>query len=326
MSDSGPSPEVINYYGRTWMKGTFANTNLTFLETGIQLFMCLYGLFTFLGTPKDLRKGRGRFIVLSFAIFVTSTIPTICDAVDVSTTLLDSGPNGYDLIQLWVAQHEASWKAPFTIAMLYLSIAIGDALMIWRCYVMWQDRKWVTALPILALCGAIACGMSAYNPKTDKITNGALITSSVLLSISVNLMVTFLMVLRLVKARSRMEKALNPGTKPSPMYSSTIAILIESAAPLAVVGIPKAITSLGLHSASDSLIVTAHWGIADNIFAVLYYSFCALSPQMIIFRVTTGRSWKNVAESRHGVTVVSQPLQFARDDASSEARDSLSNV
>lgn len=104
---------------------------MTHFTSGIQLFMCLYGLFAFLETSRDLRKGQGRFIVVSFAIFVVSTIPAISDAVDVATTLLESGPNGFDLIELWVSRHEAeSLKGTFMIAALYLYIAIGDALMV----------------------------------------------------------------------------------------------------------------------------------------------------------------------------------------------------
>lgn len=40
--------------------------------------------------------------------------------------------------------------------------------------------------------------------------------------------------------------------------------------------------------------------------------FKALSPQLIIFRVATGRSWKGAADSNDGAATFSQPLQFAQ--------------
>lgn len=72
-----------------------------------------------------------------------------------------------------------------------------------------------------------------------------------------------------------MTEVLDTGNKPSSMYSNTIAILIESAAPLAVFGILKAITALALHLQQlTDIIVAAHWAIADMVLAFLYYSFC----------------------------------------------------
>jgi hypothetical protein len=107
--------EAYDYYGRTWMKSTVANSTLTLMEVGmdnvflallvsytttrIQLFICIYGLFAFMTTARDLRKGGGRFIVISVSIFVIATIPAVNDAVDIANTLLELGPRGVDLVQ-----------------------------------------------------------------------------------------------------------------------------------------------------------------------------------------------------------------------------------
>jgi hypothetical protein len=52
----------------------------------------------------------------------------------------------------------------------------------------------------------------------------------------------------------------------------------------------------------------------------------ALAPQMIIFRVTTGKSWKNTAETMDGMAAFSQPIQFARNGGESKAVESVGSV
>ncbi|KAH6908914.1 hypothetical protein BKA70DRAFT_1426793 [Coprinopsis sp. MPI-PUGE-AT-0042] len=322
MPETAPSPEAIDYYGRTWMASRFATTTLTLLETGISLFMVIYGLITFLETPKDKRKGRGRFIVISCIILITSSITTALDLVAIATTLLNSGPGGRELVRVWTALHEQTWKGVVSVTMLYIYIGIGDCLMIWRCYVVWHDRKWVVIPPILALCGALGCGLGLSSPETTTIVTGALSVSAALLTVSVNVMTTALMIARLNKTRTTMVHAVGQ-SQVSPMYSNTTAILIESAAPLAVFGVSYAILTFIVHFTSISLIAVARWGIVDDVFALLYYSFCALAPQMIIFRVTTGRSWRNVEESRYGASSISQPLEFSQGNSNRDAdRDS----
>ncbi|RXW16524.1 hypothetical protein EST38_g9320, partial [Candolleomyces aberdarensis] len=55
----------------------------------------------------------------------------------------------------------------------------------------------------------------------------------------------------------------------------------------------------------------------------LFYSFCALSPHMIIFRVTTGRSFTKFPSVKDGV--VTNPMQFAHRTAESNFLQSTLN-
>jgi hypothetical protein len=115
--------------------------------------------------------------------------------------------------------------------------------------------------------------LSAVDARKVRETNGGLITSAILLSVSVNVMATALIWSRLSRARRQTTEALDAGNKTSTLCSNTAAILIESAVPLTIFGVMKAVTTVILHSASISLITAAHWGIVDDVFACLYYSF-----------------------------------------------------
>ncbi|RXW14991.1 hypothetical protein EST38_g10862 [Candolleomyces aberdarensis] len=97
------------------------------------------------------------------------------------------------------------------------------------------------------------------------------------------------------------------------LYAGVVAILIESALPLTVFGIIAAIL-MGILDASTSrpseeLLVCYH------LFFGLFLSFCNLAPHMIIFRVTTGRSFVKFPSAENGV--ISHPLKFAHRTAES---------
>ncbi|KAJ2936551.1 hypothetical protein H1R20_g550, partial [Candolleomyces eurysporus] len=49
------------------------------VEVGIHIFMSLYGLSVFLETPKHLRQGRRKYIVLSFLITILAALTGALD-------------------------------------------------------------------------------------------------------------------------------------------------------------------------------------------------------------------------------------------------------
>ena len=139
------------------------------------------------------------------------------------------------------------------------------------------------------------------------------------LSVGLNIIVTSMICLRLLQMRALAREALSP--EMSTMYTSVVAMLIESAAPNSIVGI-------GL------IIVAAQNGPLISSFAFVWNVFCvesesshahfastpganltelclsfrqSLSPQIIILRVAMGRGWlKQTADD------ISTTLVFAR--------------
>ncbi|KAH6873494.1 hypothetical protein BKA70DRAFT_1450237 [Coprinopsis sp. MPI-PUGE-AT-0042] len=309
--------QVYSDMGRTVARSWFVNVVFVFVVVGIQIFMCLYGLWIFYDTPKSSRKGRGRFIVISFAILFTFSSMVVMDAVTLFTALLESGANGYDILLAFKAV-DIAWGAAATV-MLTLCTAIGDGVMIWRCYVIWQDRKWVTVAPVIGLIAFIGTGFSLAAPNISSHPNTDAISAAAnCLTIGVNFMVTSLILGRILRTRKIVGEA-NVTEKPSSMYGNVAAILIESAAPLVIFGVILVVLQLtSLFLNNFSLKVWVRLEVAQHVFALLYYACVALSPQLIIFRVTIGRSWRNAQESRHTTTALSQPIQFGRPVANED--------
>ena len=128
------------------------------------------------------------------------------------------------------------------------------------------------------------------------------------------ILLTSLISFRLVRAQSQLKKVLPDSSHK--VYLGIILILVESAALVAIFGVGTIMTRfLAGYTAFQAN--TICW-ILFNVSTVRPPNFFAslstdpfpliLGPQVIIFRVATGASWSNRAESN---TVFSRPIEFA---------------
>lgn len=128
--------------------------------------------------------------------------------------------------------------------------------------------------PFLVVFGAIYTSLS-YRPWLGD-SNWALATLFIwtFSSISMNVMVTTLMLVRLIRARNEFTKAL-PNSPCSSIYGGVIAVIIESSAPVTVSGLCLTVTTIIWHTHKvmnthpTSALVVLH-----IMFSLLYYSFC----------------------------------------------------
>jgi hypothetical protein len=93
--------------------------------------MVLYGVSIFLGTPKDARKGRLRFIVISCFILVTSSIDGAFDMWRAFRVLFAGGQNGGK----YAPAYQQDWITYSHIivagdSLLAVAITVGDILMV----------------------------------------------------------------------------------------------------------------------------------------------------------------------------------------------------
>ncbi|RXW11542.1 hypothetical protein EST38_g14312 [Candolleomyces aberdarensis] len=117
------------------------------------------------------------------------------------------------------------------------------------------------------------------------------------------MVLTSLIAFRLVRARSIFSELLPSADMRH--YTGVVAILIESALPLGL------ITVILQQNGKPRTSLSAGYSVCG----ALFYLFCSLSPHMIVFRVTTGRSFTKFPSGKDGV--LSNPLQFADHAAES---------
>lgn len=203
--------------------------------------------------------------------------------------------------------------------------------MLWRLFVFYRRKPWLVVFPCLVCAGTIACmtaGIIMSKPQAlmdreHQLISDRLLMAFVILSVSMNIMVTILILTPLVKAKVQLGRYLNKGSQR--IYSTIAAILVESAALLALCGICWAIFRGISMKHPDQLILRGRINTLDALFCTLYSAFVALSPLMIINRVLKGWSWKSADDSQNGAKACSpQPtLHFATRPRSTSDTQSL---
>ncbi|KAG2004171.1 hypothetical protein CC2G_002760 [Coprinopsis cinerea AmutBmut pab1-1] len=204
------------------------------LECGMQIVMVVYGLSAFLATTKARRKGRLPYILISFVILVLSAIPTFLNVWSEFNLIYNSGPGEsyYNAIE----GTETTWNVIVGYATMYSYQTLGDALLIYRSYIIWKDRPWVSILPCIMLLAVVSLWISGVVIISglevgDNLTQ-SLDGSAMLIHVCLNILVTLLIVVRLLRAHHTLSKVLpNRNLR---VYRGAISIVIESALPFTI--------------------------------------------------------------------------------------------
>ncbi|TFK20567.1 hypothetical protein FA15DRAFT_646865 [Coprinopsis marcescibilis] len=279
------------------------------LVVGIQMFMCIYGLSVFLEAPKDVRRGRTFYIIISFTIFLLTAVATGADLYNVFMRLFKA-TSGADYRRLTI---EESGSVPNSIVggteLAYRIVSY--LLLLYRCIVLWSGRWWIVALPTLTFLSVIITGALSSVEMANETIARSMTSAYTFLSVCFTILATSLILFYLIR-ECRFLSGLFQSSSSEQLkrYSCVIALLIESALPLTVFGICWAAILVGTPMPQDTADATRTL-ILDTFF---YLSFTILSPQIIIFRVTTGRSWMNrpgPQSSSSSSLPVSRPIDFA---------------
>ncbi|KAI0043707.1 hypothetical protein FA95DRAFT_1475919, partial [Auriscalpium vulgare] len=251
---------------------------------GLEIFTFFAAVYCLWGRSSRETRGRKFYVVYGGILLSLVTIAVTTDALAGQRMWIDhrnfvggpGGPLGY------FGSTSASWVNVFGSSADAVANIMGDGLLVYRAYMIWNSQLWVVAFPILMYIGSSV--MVILTVVQSALPNAFLFDGHtaqlgvpwVSLSVSVNIVVTTLICGRLLYMRRAMHAARAPEL--AEMYTSIIAILIESAMPFSVIGIGLIVT----YAKNDEF---------DIAFAFVWGMFCSLSPQMIILRVAMGRGW-----------------------------------
>ncbi|KAH6908434.1 hypothetical protein BKA70DRAFT_268781 [Coprinopsis sp. MPI-PUGE-AT-0042] len=290
------SPEqMLNWVLRLTCSRTVLQLNLA----AIQVFMWIYMVSFYAETSLEIRKQRQPYVLASLVILLLSSASAIIKGLHLYAVLFEAtpGPENVEAAFGVVAAYQDQVLAAVGTLLWDLSIRIADAVLVYRCYIVWVDRPWVAAVPACLWLAGTAVNIRTYIPLSYH--DAEVFTVDLSLTVGLNILVTGLISLRLLQAHKRLRKALpNADHK---IYLGIVAILVESAAPLAVFGIGS-IVALPL-SDTDELALKAGF-----VFEILFNVTAILAPQLIIFRVATGASWSHRSETS---AALSHGIQFA---------------
>ncbi|KAI0635018.1 hypothetical protein C8Q77DRAFT_669634 [Trametes polyzona] len=191
-------------------------------------------------------------------------------------------PGGMDA---YLNDNVAVWYQTWGSAAVMVSNLMADALMMYRLYVIWDNRL-VVILPALIWLGSLgSClGLLYESGRPDGNYFAGIATKFGTawnsLVFSFNVIVTSLICGRIIYIGRRLGPMSDEGTK---AYTGAVAIIVESALPF----------TLG------SMIYVITYGIGSDIAVAFsgYSMFTAISPQLIALRVLTRRAWRKESTS-----------------------------
>ncbi|KAH6908466.1 hypothetical protein BKA70DRAFT_1188890 [Coprinopsis sp. MPI-PUGE-AT-0042] len=289
-----------------FLRGHYAQVTLMIATCVIQVFMWLYALSRFVNSSPESRKGRLPYIIVSFLIMCLSTVCTIMESTMLFDMLLDTIP-GDENAEATLGVLDTYLNSSHWIIgglMWDIAIRIADGMLVYRCYIVWFNHRWVSAVPACLFLVGLGIGARTYIPF--EFYDAQLNTADFAISIVLNLLVTILISVRLIRAHSRAASLWSQFSDKAFLGITTI--FIESAAPLAIFGLGAIITR-SLVPSVPSVYRTA------SVFERIYIIFSILSPQWIMFRVALGRSWATREETNEAL---SKEIRFAHSDRSSD--------
>ncbi|TFK19667.1 hypothetical protein FA15DRAFT_723524 [Coprinopsis marcescibilis] len=322
--------EYANEYGLVYAKGRYADYVLTMGIVGVQLFMNSYALIIFLETPSERRQGRALYLVSGWLIFTFYTIKACTDMARMFQLLLEAS-NGIEFLEIYSV---SLWMDCLSALSLCFVFVVGDGLLLYRCYLLLAGSwLWLLSLPVLMYLSTIGLNIISAvlyirDSETLADTQTKVGISLEILTFATNFLITTILCYRMLSAHRDLARMIPLAGKRLAVYQIAIRILVESALPLTISGIIyTAVTYIptvsarhvSLYDGDPKALVVAYHGAA-----VVYFSLQALAPQIIIFRVTTGRSWTKTDKSSN--EALSQSLAFAHDQQPEESNADVSGI
>jgi hypothetical protein len=209
---------------------------------GIELvmyFMTLHALYRKGNTNSP--RSRKFFAAYSTILFVLLTIDISANAAFGEAMWIKGRETPEGGVAAWFGANVNVWYQLLGSTTVVAMIFMGDALLLYRLFVIYGSNFWVILFPGLAYLAAFSLAIIelvvAFKPGGN-FFGGKTIDFGVpyyALTIALNVIITTLICARLWKLGNAVRKAL--GRESARMYTSVASMLIESAAPYSLVGI-----------------------------------------------------------------------------------------
>ncbi|EGO00656.1 hypothetical protein SERLA73DRAFT_105004 [Serpula lacrymans var. lacrymans S7.3] len=280
---------------------------------GVELVMYFTIVHTLFKKPFRTRSDHF-FLLYSTALLVLVSIDIATNAVW-GEMMWINGQDRVGGVPAFIAEEVSVWYETLSSTSVVALIFLGDALLIYRLFILWESSYLVVIFPVLVYFGAFALAIielvSAGVPGGDFFA-GKSVNFGVpyyALTISLNIIVTALICFRLLYLSRILRHALSPSPSSishstgatglsargeamhavradnlnssgvnTSLYTSVVAIMIESAAPYTIMGIMF-------------LVPYARGSETAIAFGQVWAKITCLSPQLIVLRVVTHRAW-----------------------------------
>ncbi|KAL6306350.1 hypothetical protein BKA93DRAFT_729653 [Sparassis latifolia] len=279
MSNTGASNVTIS--DPLFQNAYYIGNNFNGILYGVELVLYVTSMKTLLESRKRHKKASDLFFMwFSTTLLVLTTIYMAVESVfGEEMWIVNAEFPGGD--GAYLATYASVWYQTMGTAASFALNLLSDGLLIYRCYVVWNDRR-VIVFPGILYIGTLGLGIAQLYasgvPSGDFFAGVAadLGLAYYATTVGLNVIVTSLICGQILFWARRTRVVL--GEDAARTYTGVAAILIESALPYTLCGIAL-LVSYGLNSEISIL------------FLSLYVMSTCIAPQLIILRVTTGRGW-----------------------------------
>ncbi|KAH6907480.1 hypothetical protein BKA70DRAFT_357078 [Coprinopsis sp. MPI-PUGE-AT-0042] len=202
---------------RTALASIYSIIPVSFAVIGMQIFMCCYGFIVYKETPKGIRKSRKAYVICSWIILIFFSISESADAVETFLLLADS-KSSLEAVAVFKPKLEYSWWRISSSAGLWLANWVGDGMLVWGCFYVWYEHRWVVILPAFIFFGSCVTSTMALVYRVIWLADATkgpqlypqLLQAWIFLSVAVNIIVTGLISFRLLRVRKQLSSGLSP--------------------------------------------------------------------------------------------------------------------
>jgi len=267
-------------------------------------------------------KGKAKWIIIGYItiLFALGTIGFGGNAKFNEMTYIEDrnypgGPNAF------TAEQYSDTVNIMSFASYVVMSWFADGLVLYRYLLIWNFNYWMLILPAVIFMGSISMSISLLVAMTRpdatfwtaaSVNFGLAYWS---LSVSLNIILTVLIVVRLLSARNAVRKAL--GRQHSEMYTSLAALLVESASLYSVTGLVFIITY-------------ARGSYVQNLVLPPLGQVQGIAPLLIILRFAEGKAWSRetielatLRRDAASVGVATLPVSHSLDGQQSEGGYSM---
>lgn len=292
-SDNPYAPRVP-YWEYLGEKTNFAGFLIGAIFYGIVITLFFQCMGALLNPANHIRGGiKWGLVAHSVAMFAFVTVFTALNLDLQSISYIDNrdypgdsfmfppGPLGYQFLV---------YSKPISLVptiMFHLNTCLVDGLLLYRCYVTYAMNYWVIAFPCLMYLAAVAIGIAFINEVaqissiySDSVTIADFGTPYYAISISLNILLTLMIVARLARHSRNIRKAMGGSGTTRGLYSTAITMLVESCALYAV----------------TYILFIGPWSIGNpvaNIFFPILAETQVIAPLLIILRVANRTALTN---------------------------------
>ncbi|KAI5835253.1 hypothetical protein K523DRAFT_291923 [Schizophyllum commune Tattone D] len=237
------------------------------------LFVCISS------RPQTSRAYTVSLLAFVLLVFACGTLNYAANTelglrVYVDNRLYPGGPSAF-LVAHYADPCYVMGNASYVVAS-----ALADALLLYRCYIVWAEQWRIVILPVCVYLASISMSVllmyQVSQPATSlwhQVNFGLAYFS---LSLAVNVILTFLIAGRMLAISKRIKDTL--GAQHAHTYTSVAALVVESAAPYALTNLVFIVT-YGIGSPASYALLP-----------ILSQVMCT-SAMLIILRVASGRAW-----------------------------------